>query len=126
MFVNKDFTCISQKRKGVIMRNFRQIIFYAKTKILTYFHICSSLPLTLSRRRPISYRNQSIDLQSKSTDWFLYDIGLHRERVKSYLRAVEYTIFDFLIMSTLTRLFSKTLYKNYHFLIQISKIHFKM
>ena len=36
----------------------------------------------LSRRRPISYRNQSIDLQSKSMDWFLFDIGLRRERVK--------------------------------------------
>ena len=38
--------------------------------------------LTLSRRRPISYRNQSIDLQSKSMDCFLYDIGLRHERVK--------------------------------------------
>ena len=27
-------------------------------------------------------RNQSIDLRSKSMDWFLYDIGLRRERVK--------------------------------------------
>ena len=36
--------------------------------------------LTLSWRRPLSYRNQSrkqsIDLQSKSMDWFLYDNGL--------------------------------------------------
>ena len=39
------------------------------------------LPLTLSRWRLISYRNQSIDLQRKSMDWFLYDIGLRRERV---------------------------------------------
>ena len=38
--------------------------------------------LTLSRRRPISYRNQFIDLLCKSLDWFLYDIGLCRERVK--------------------------------------------
>ena len=37
--------------------------------------------LTLSRRRPISCRNQSIDLWSKSMGWFLYDIGLRRERV---------------------------------------------
>ena len=36
----------------------------------------------LSRRRPLSYRNQSIDLQSKSMDWFLYDNGLRLERVK--------------------------------------------
>ena len=38
--------------------------------------------LTLSWRRPLSYRNQSIDLQSKSMDWFLYDDGLRHERVK--------------------------------------------
>ena len=38
--------------------------------------------LSLSRWRSISYRNQSIDLQSKSMDWFLYDIGLRRGKVK--------------------------------------------
>ena len=38
--------------------------------------------LTLSRRRPILHRNQSTDLQSKSMDWFLYDIGLRHERLK--------------------------------------------
>ena len=43
----------------------------------------SSDHLTLSRQRSISYRNQSIDLQNKSMDWFLYDIGLRRERVKT-------------------------------------------
>ena len=32
--------------------------------------------LTISWRRPLSYRNQSIDLQSKLIDWFLYDNGL--------------------------------------------------
>ena len=37
--------------------------------------------LTLSRPRPISYRNQSIDLLCQSMDWFLYDIALGRERV---------------------------------------------
>ena len=31
---------------------------------------------------PISYRNQFIDLQSKSMNWFLYDIGLRHEGVK--------------------------------------------
>ena len=34
------------------------------------------------RRRPLSYRNQSIDLLSKSLDWFLYDNDLRYERVK--------------------------------------------
>ena len=43
---------------------------------------CSLTLLTLSWRRPSSYRNQSIDLQSKSMDWFLYDNCLRYERVK--------------------------------------------
>ena len=38
--------------------------------------------LTLSWWRPISYRNQSIDLWSKSMDWFLYDNSLRHESVK--------------------------------------------
>ena len=42
----------------------------------------SSTQVTLSWRRPLSYRNQSIDLQSKSMDWFLYDNGPRPERVK--------------------------------------------
>ena len=37
--------------------------------------------LTLSWRRPLSYRNKSIDLLGKSMDWFLYDNGLRPERV---------------------------------------------
>ena len=32
--------------------------------------------------KPLSYRSQPIDLQSKSMDWFLYDNGLRHERVK--------------------------------------------
>ena len=40
--------------------------------------------LTLSWRRPLSYRNQSIDLLGKSVDWFLYDNDLRHERVKTY------------------------------------------
>ena len=48
-----------------------------KISFLEMFHES----LTLARRRPI-YRNQSIDLLCKSVDWFLYDIGLRRERVK--------------------------------------------
>ena len=38
--------------------------------------------LTLSRRRWLSYRNQSVDLQYKSMDWFLYDYGLCHECVE--------------------------------------------
>ena len=39
------------------------------------------ISLTLSWRRPLSYRNQSIDSESKSMDWFLYDKDLRHERV---------------------------------------------
>ena len=39
--------------------------------------------LTLSWQRPRSYRNQSIDLQSKSRDWFLYHRDLRYERVNA-------------------------------------------
>ena len=38
--------------------------------------------LTLSRPRPLSYRNQSIYLLRKSMDWFLCDSGPRLERVK--------------------------------------------
>ena len=38
----------------------------------------------LSWRRPLSYRNQSIDLPHKSMDWFLCDNALRHERVKTY------------------------------------------
>ena len=47
-----------------------------------------------------SYRNQSVDLQSKSTDWFLYDGNIGREKVKikkfSILTTakVEFVIFE--------------------------------
>ena len=45
----------------------------------------SFINLTLSRRGPLSYRNQSIDLLCKSMDWFLYDSGLRLERVNWYI-----------------------------------------
>ena len=52
----------------------------------TWLVICmkKEINLTLSWRRPLSFRNQSLDLQSKSMDWFLYDNGLRHERVNYY------------------------------------------
>ena len=41
--------------------------------------------LTLSWRRPLSHRNQSIDLRSKSMDWLLCDNGLRHERVNNFV-----------------------------------------
>ena len=52
------------------------------TYILSRNDPALSCSLTLSWRRPISYRNQSIDLLSKSMDKFLYYNGLRHERVK--------------------------------------------
>ena len=49
---------------------------------LQIFNTTKNLSLTLSWRRPLTYRNQSIDLRNKSMDWFLYDNGLRHERVK--------------------------------------------
>ena len=37
--------------------------------------------LTLLQRRSLSYRNQFIDLQSKSMDWLQYDRDFRHERV---------------------------------------------
>ena len=41
-----------------------------------YRHVLASLLLTLSRRRPMLYRNQSIHLQCKPMGWFLHDMDL--------------------------------------------------
>ena len=53
------------------------------SRVLPTFHLLFSLCLclTLSWRRPLSYRNQSTDLQSKAMDWFLYDNSFRHERV---------------------------------------------
>ena len=39
-------------------------------------------PLTLSWRKSLSYRNQSMDLLCKSMDWGLYNRNLRHERFK--------------------------------------------
>ena len=45
-------------------------------------YLCLSInKLSLSYRRSLSYRNQTIDFQSKSMDWFLYDRRRRYERV---------------------------------------------
>ena len=49
--------------------------------LLDPWHSSKEQILALSWRRPLSHRNQSINLQSKSVDWFLYDNGFRHERV---------------------------------------------
>ena len=46
------------------------------------YYVFGKFLLTFSWRRSLPYRNQSIDLQSKLMDWFLYNNGLRHERVK--------------------------------------------
>ena len=53
--------------------------------------------LTLSWRRPLSYRNQSIDLPSKSMDWFLYETasvmkGLNLDNKKPFFGRSPYLV----------------------------------
>ena len=63
--------------------DFKSIIYlFRKLLIESLLAMMLHKILTLSRRIPIPYRNQSIDLLRKSMDWLLYDIGLRRERVK--------------------------------------------
>ena len=61
----------------------------------TLFYVLSLYLLTLSWRRPLLYRNQSIDVQSKSMDWFLYDNGLRHERVKNLFWSLERFLISF-------------------------------
>ena len=73
-----EVICAVHRRVGVF-----QIAFWF-LEYLQYFFERIPLKdyLTLSRRRMLLYRNHSIDLRSKSMDWFLYDNGLRLERVK--------------------------------------------
>ena len=57
------------------------------TKVRTLLSVCKLNNSTrmwdlISWRRSLSYRSQSIDLQSKSKDWFLYDRELSHKRLK--------------------------------------------
>ena len=76
-------TCYMKVRSYLVKLKAKQysyVIFDTiKSTVLHYFVTCVNL--TLSWRRPLPYRNQSIDLKSKSMDWFLYDNILHHPRV---------------------------------------------
>ena len=66
------------------------------SKWKVYFTKITSLVwLTLSWWRQLSCRNQSIDLRSKSMDWFLYNNGLRHERVKENLKFAKYENFKY-------------------------------
>ena len=57
---------------------------------MTTITIKGWMTLTVLWRRSLSYRNQSIDLQSKLLDWFLYDRDLSNKRVKQTFEGIIY------------------------------------
>ena len=59
----------------------RAVVPSIKVNVLLTF---MSIELTLSWQRSQSYRKQSIHMQSKSMDWFLYDSDFRHERVKLF------------------------------------------
>ena len=60
----------------------RSVLLWFLLISIFYSWYISMYRVTLSWRRPLLYRNQSIDLPSKSLDWFLHDNNLRHERVK--------------------------------------------
>ena len=79
----KKTSLISMLRKNCFSQ-LSTIIYWNEAWLLLTFFMCLPNQLTLSWRRPLSYRKQSIDLRSKSMNWFLYDNSLRHERVKFY------------------------------------------
>ena len=75
-----DITC--QRVTMVFVSNLGVLKITRKRTRISSEIINRILFLTLSRRRPLSYGNQSIELRSKSMNWFLYDNGLRHEKVK--------------------------------------------
>ena len=78
LFVRCTLQCF-QFSEGTNQLGMRKSLFMESRDI---FRTLSNL--TLSWRRLLSYRNQSIDLRCKSKDWFLSDNGLRHERVNSF------------------------------------------
>ena len=85
IFLPLNSLMICLKNKGMLKLHLKVLYFVAMIKLsficVSFFY--STLYLTLSWRRPLSYRNQSTDFLCKSLDWFLYDNGLRHERVKN-------------------------------------------
>ena len=62
---------------NVMLNLFKVSINDTRTTLVFLFYFSI---LTFLWRSSLSYRNQSIDLQSKSRDWFLYDMDFGHER----------------------------------------------
>ena len=75
-------TWCGNKKRYVLKQNLSYRFVYGR------MIFCYHQELTRSWRRSLSYRNQSIDLQNRSMDWFLYDRGLRHKRVTGLISAV--------------------------------------
>ena len=87
MVVFDHLVALALKALIILTLNKNSTFFMIMRLCITEFGIGTELGifadfLTLLGRRSLSYRNQSIDLQSKSMDWFLQDRDLRHERVK--------------------------------------------
>ena len=80
LFLSPNIQVTAELRKKVIQQ--QKDLLKKPAKLL----FPQDIYLTLSRRRPLSYRKQSIDLLRKSMNWFLYDNSLRLERVKCSCR----------------------------------------
>ena len=89
--------CWRWKCSKLILKKSQQHQWY-RFDVFIYFTYLKSMfhsyrkHLTVSWRRPLSYRNQSIDLQSKSMDWFLYDNALRHERVTWFASQMKWLV----------------------------------
>ena len=74
-----------EKIKTIEMKVYMKIHFQSQQwkRYNNWLHV-----LTLSWKRLLSYRNHSIDLQSKLMDWFLYDRGLQHKELKVILKVI--------------------------------------
>ena len=120
------------RKNHLFYNGFRRFFDNKTTALLTFFEISAEMhdaSLFFLNERNITISLLIIHL--KCTVLHYADLNLSYIN-KSYLRAVEYAIlffcfFPFLIYGYFKEAFAKkTLRKNYHFVIQISKIYFKI
>ena len=83
-------TSENERISDVFRRYQKRSVAWNELIILQRIFLMKYSTLTLSWRRPLSYRNQSIAEQMQRSglymmDWFLYDNGLRHERVKYLL-----------------------------------------
>ena len=86
--------------------------------LLNPWHSSKEQILALSWRRPLSHRNQSINLQSKSVDWFLYDNGFRHERV-NWLSTLMYLL-KMILTRIPFRLLNLSLFVKYVIVFEVS------